>query len=51
MRSFRELALPMFASGKFKAVVDKTLPMSALVEAHGMVDARTHYGKVVLVNP
>ncbi|MFZ9871394.1 MAG: quinone oxidoreductase family protein [Steroidobacteraceae bacterium] len=51
MRSFRELALPLFASGKFKAVVDKTLPMSALVEAHGMVDARTHFGKVVLVNP
>lgn len=51
MRSFRELALPLFASGKFKAVVDKTLPMSALVEAHAMVDARTHYGKVVLVNP
>jgi NADPH2:quinone reductase len=50
MRSFRELALPLFASGKFKAVVDKTLPMSALVEAHGMVDARTHFGKVVLVN-
>lgn len=51
MRSFRELALPLFADGKFKAVVDKTLPMSALVEAHAMVDARTHYGKVVLVNP
>jgi len=51
MHSFRELALPLFADGKFKAVVDKTLPMSALVEAHGMVDARTHYGKVVLVNP
>jgi NADPH2:quinone reductase len=50
MRSFRELALPLFASGKFKAVIDKTLPMSALVEAHGMVDARTHFGKVVLVN-
>jgi len=51
MRSFRELALPLFANGTFKAVVDKTLPMSALVEAHGMVDARTHFGKVVLVNP
>lgn len=50
MRSFRDLALPLFANGTFKAVVDKTLPMSALVEAHGMVDARTHYGKVVLVN-
>jgi NADPH2:quinone reductase len=51
MRSFRELALPLFANGTFKAVVDKTLPMSALVEAHGMVDARTHFGKVVLANP
>jgi len=50
MRSFREVAVPGFANGTFKAVIDKTLPMSALVEAHAMVDSRTHYGKIVLVN-
>lgn len=50
MRSFRDMALPLFASGRFKAVVDRQLPMASLVEAHAMVDSRTHFGKVVLVN-
>ncbi|MGA0020348.1 MAG: zinc-binding dehydrogenase [Steroidobacteraceae bacterium] len=44
------MALPLFASGHFKAVVDQTLPMSELVRAHQMVDERRHFGKVVLVN-
>jgi NADPH2:quinone reductase len=50
MVSFREVALPLFASGRFKAVVDTVLPMRELAAAHAMVDSRTHYGKVVLVN-
>ena len=50
MKSFRELALPLFATGQFKAVVDTVLPMTELVRAHAMVDSRTHFGKVVLVN-
>lgn len=50
MRSFRQIALPLFGSGRFKAVVDRTLPMSALAEAHAMVDSRSHFGKVVLIN-
>lgn len=50
MRSFRERALPLFANGGFKAVVDRTLPMSELATAHAMVDSRSHYGKVILVN-
>ncbi|MFO1457023.1 MAG: zinc-binding dehydrogenase [Steroidobacteraceae bacterium] len=50
MRTFRELALPAFARGEFRAVVDTVLPMRELVRAHGMVDSRAHYGKVVLVN-
>jgi NADPH:quinone reductase-like Zn-dependent oxidoreductase len=50
MRSFRELAVPMFARGEFKAVVDTVLPMRDLAKAHEMVDSRTHFGKVVLVN-
>lgn len=50
MRSFRELAIPLFATGRFKAVVDQTLPMSELLRAHQMVDERRHFGKVVLVN-
>jgi NADPH2:quinone reductase len=50
MKSFREVALPLFASGAFKAVVDETLPMRDLPRAHQMVDERRHFGKVVLVN-
>lgn len=50
MRTFREQALPAFARGEFRAVVDTVLPMRELVAAHGMVDSRAHYGKVVLVN-
>jgi NADPH2:quinone reductase len=50
MVSFREVALPLFANGTFRAVVDKVLPMSQLVQAHAMVDSRRHFGKIVLVN-
>ena len=50
MKSFREVALPLFANGTFKAVLDQTLPMRDLPRAHQMVDERRHFGKVVLVN-
>ena len=50
MPSFRKVALPLFAEGRFRAVVDTVLPMHELARAHAMVDSRTHYGKVVLVN-
>lgn len=49
MKSFRDIALPLFAQRRLTAVVDKVLPMSELPRAHRMVDERTHYGKVVLV--
>lgn len=48
MRSFREVALPLFAEGIFRAAVDVVLPMTALPRAHEMIDERTHFGKVVL---
>lgn len=50
MPSFRAEAVPAFASGRFTAVVDTVLPMRELARAHAMVDARTHFGKVILVN-
>ena len=50
MPAFRESALPLFASGELVPVVDTVLPMSELVRAHEMVDERTHFGKVILVN-
>ena len=50
MPDFRARALPLFASSELVPVVDTVLPMSELVRAHEMVDERTHFGKVILVN-
>jgi NADPH:quinone reductase-like Zn-dependent oxidoreductase len=50
MPDFREKALPLFASGELVPVVDTVLPMSELMRAHEMVDERTHFGKVILIN-
>ena len=50
MPTFRGQALPLFENGTFKAVVDHVLPMRELAQAHRMIDARTHFGKIVLVN-
>jgi NADPH:quinone reductase-like Zn-dependent oxidoreductase len=48
MRTFREQAIPLFATGRFKAVVDCVLPLEQIIEAHRMIDARKHFGKVIL---
>lgn len=48
MVSFREIALPLFAKGVFKPVLDVTLPVSELKRAHQMIDERTHFGKIVM---
>ncbi len=42
-------ALPRFADGSFRAVVDTVLPLTDVVRAHQMIDDRQHYGKVILV--
>lgn len=48
MPDFRDRALPLFADGTFKAVVDTVLPIEKLVRSHEMIDERNHYGKVIL---
>ena len=48
MPSFREVALPLFADGTFRACVDVVLPIEELRHAHELVDARMHFGKIVL---
>lgn len=48
MKTFRDQALPLFANGTFKAVVDTVMPISELVRAHEMIDERKHFGKVIL---
>jgi NADPH:quinone reductase-like Zn-dependent oxidoreductase len=49
--SFNTRAIPLFAKGTFKPVVDTVLPMADLTKAHQMVNDRRHYGKVIMTNP
>ncbi len=48
MVSFREMALPLFAQGVFKPVLDVVLPLADLRRAHEMIDERSHFGKIVM---
>ncbi len=48
MPDFRARALPLFASGVFKPDIDCVLPLAQVAEAHRLIDARTHYGKIIL---
>lgn len=47
-QTFSAQALPLFARGAFKPIVDTVLPISDLIKAHQMVDDRRHFGKVIL---
>ena len=48
MPRFRDVALPLFADGAFKAPVGTVLPLSEVVRAHQLVDERNHFGKIIL---
>jgi NADPH:quinone reductase-like Zn-dependent oxidoreductase len=50
VKTFNEQALPLFAAGVFKPIIDTVLPMRDLAKAHQMVDDRNHFGKVIMVN-
>ncbi|MBI5481064.1 MAG: NAD(P)H-quinone oxidoreductase [Deltaproteobacteria bacterium] len=41
-------ALPLFASGRCRPVVDRVLPLAEVAAAHRVVAASEHFGKVVL---
>ncbi|MBL8897184.1 MAG: zinc-binding dehydrogenase [Planctomycetes bacterium] len=41
-------ALRWMEQGRFRAVVDRVLPMNDVAEAHRVVERREHFGKVVL---
>ncbi|MFB7495028.1 NAD(P)H-quinone oxidoreductase [Streptomyces sp. NPDC056161] len=47
----REHVWPLFASGQVRPVVDCELPMSQAAEAHRVLEASGHIGKVLLVTP
>jgi putative PIG3 family NAD(P)H quinone oxidoreductase len=45
---FEREALPLFAAGRCRPVVDRVLPWTQVAEAHRVVAASEHFGKVVL---
>ncbi len=49
--SVREHVWPLFDSGALQPVVDRVLPMSEAAEAHRVVEASEHVGKVLLAAP
>lgn len=48
-REFTKHALPLFASGKLRPVVDAVLPMEDIREAHGRMERNETFGKLVMV--
>lgn len=44
----REHVWPLLESGVVRPVVDRTLPVREAPEAHRLVEASTHVGKVLL---
>ncbi|MFI9245537.1 NAD(P)H-quinone oxidoreductase [Streptomyces sp. NPDC053086] len=47
----REHVWPLLAAGQVRPVVDRELPMREAAEAHRLVEASGHIGKVLLVAP
>ena len=47
-RDFADFALPRFADGRLKAVIDKVLSWKQAVEAHQYMEANKNIGKIVL---
>lgn len=48
-RDFAAHALPLFAAGRLRPVVDAVLPMEQVREAHGRMERNETFGKLVLV--
>ncbi|RKN43148.1 NAD(P)H-quinone oxidoreductase [Streptomyces hoynatensis] len=44
----REHVWPLLADGRVRAVVDRTLPMAEAAQAHRVMEASDHVGKIVL---
>jgi putative PIG3 family NAD(P)H quinone oxidoreductase len=47
-KSFEERALPLFAAGKLKPVVDSTFSLEQVGDAHAYMETNQNFGKIVL---
>jgi putative PIG3 family NAD(P)H quinone oxidoreductase len=47
-RAFARTALPAFADGRLRPVVDRVLPLDEIAEAHRLLEANRSFGKIVL---
>jgi putative PIG3 family NAD(P)H quinone oxidoreductase len=46
----REHVWPLVSAGKVSPVIDRVLPMAEAAQAHRLLEAGTHIGKILLVN-
>jgi NADPH:quinone reductase-like Zn-dependent oxidoreductase len=46
--SFAERFLPLLADGSLRPVIDRVLPLERVAEAHRVMAASEHFGKIVL---
>jgi NADPH:quinone reductase-like Zn-dependent oxidoreductase len=47
-QTFARHALPLFASGRLKPVIDVVMPMSEVRAAHQRMESNETFGKIVL---
>jgi putative PIG3 family NAD(P)H quinone oxidoreductase len=45
---FERTVMPLFARGRIVPVIDRILPLDDVVEAHRLMEASAHFGKIVL---
>lgn len=47
-RDFEREVMPLLASGRVSPVLDRVVPMADVAEAHRVMEANLHFGKIVL---